>query len=208
MLIALLIFTTCCSASHNSKNNPSENANDSIIGVITLDDHFDGKDTVRILNQDGSSWHKFSYSYDDSDGVYDFYNESFRPFAFNPDGYSLALTAVSRNGDKFEVIVNEETGLKKYIVVNQKSGLTFKTCSEFLTSSFAVSFDQNSNPLRKTIAGEKIGLKKSDNFLVRPLEINKDWLKVQYEDLSTKTKTEGWIRWKDSKKIIIQVHSD
>lgn len=217
LLLVLLFFLGYCSPRQPRDHHEDDHFNgvkidsasrDSIIGVITLGDKFSEGDTISILNQDGSLWYQFSFKYDDSDGVFDFYNEDFNPLLFNPDDYSFALTALSMRDNMCEVLVNEDTRLKKYILVDEKDGIIYKPFPEFLVNVFAVSFDAESNPMRSSIDGPKLQFSKSDNFLLRPLEIKGPWMKIKYEEISTDKEMEGWIKWREGNRIIIQIHSD
>ena len=54
------------------------------MGIITInEDNYNKEDgLIKLLNDDGSTWHSFTFYYDDSDGKWDFPNESFNEVFF------------------------------------------------------------------------------------------------------------------------------
>jgi len=68
---------------------------------------------VRFYNEDGSLWYEFTFYYDDSDGKFEYANENFNPFAFHPNNFLLDLKSRGEDGNRYEVVVNEETGWKQ-----------------------------------------------------------------------------------------------
>lgn len=182
---------------------------DSIKGVITLGTNFNIADTISIYNIDGSLWYRFSFEYDDSDGIYDFYNKEFNPFAFNPDYYTLALKVVSMEiPEVCNVIVNEDSGLQKIIKLNSSSGLEFKNFEEYILSSSSISFDPEVNELLDDIEGSPLVLLAINNITVIPLKIRKDWMEVRVRNNNSNTDQVGWIKWKMDGKMLISLHSD
>ncbi len=169
-------------------------------GVIVLDgDKYKRDSFVQIYNSDGSLWYKFSYYYDDSDGKYDYDNENFRPFAFHPDYFVLAMTCLSENDSDYEVIVNEKTELRKFVRKSDAS-LKFETWEDLILSSFSVDFDRMSNPLRESIQGKLMVVDSEVNF--HPLEIRGEWIKVRVGD----SKRCGWVKWKENGSLQIELY--
>jgi len=178
------------------------------IGLVVLSDNYEKGDFVKIYNEDGSLWHKFTHYYDDSDGKFEYANENFLPFAFHPDYFVLALKCVRKKADRYEVIVNEETNLKKYVKANDKV-LKFETWENHILQLFAVGFDEKENPMLETPEGQVKNLVKSDKTF-HPVEIRGEWLKVKW-DTTTKTEIKeavqdiSWLRWKKDGKLLIEL---
>ena len=178
------------------------------IGLIVLSDNYDKGDFVKIYNEDGSLWHKFTHYYDDSDGEFEYANDNFRPFAFHPDYFVLALKCVGKKADRYEVIVNEETNLKKYVKVNDKV-LKFETWENHILKLFAVGFDEKENPMLEVPQGQVKNLVKSERTF-HPVEVKGEWLKVKWDVTGETDKKEtqqnsGWLRWKKDGKLIVEL---
>lgn len=178
------------------------------IGLITLSDNYEKGDFVKIYNEDGTLWHKLTHYYDDSDGKFEYANDNFLPFAFHPDYFILAFRCVGKKADRYEVIVNEETNLKKYIKANDKV-LKFETWEQHILGLFAVDFDEKENPLLDAPEGRTKNFVKSD-ITFRPVEIKGEWLKIKLEPNVEKQTEEtqqesGWIKWKKDGKLLIEL---
>jgi len=178
------------------------------IGLVVLSDNYEKGDFVEIYNEDGSLWHKLTHYYDDSDGDFEYANENFRPFAFHPDYFVLALKCVGKKGNRYEVIVNEEKNLKKYVKANAKV-LKFETWEQHLLRLFAVGFNEKENPMLEVPQGQAKKILKTDATF-HPVEVRGEWLKVKW-DTTTETQTKeaeqdfGWLRWKKDGKLLIEL---
>ncbi len=172
-------------------------------GLIVLSNRYGKNDFIRFYNEDGSLWYEFTFYYDDSDGKFEYENENFAPFSFHQDYFVLALRCVGEDNSHFEVIVNEETGLKKFVRKADKT-LKFETLEKHILKSFAIDFNRTENPLRKIPEGEikVVDLPKEITF--HPVEVKGEWLKVRWDN--TKKDTDfGWIKWKENDKILIEL---
>jgi hypothetical protein len=148
-----LIFIYCCAnnARNQIKEKLSGRANSkqtsrlaledklnirNTIGVVVLN-NYSKKDMVRLYNADGSLWYEFTYYYDDSDGKFEYANDDFKPFAFHQDHFLLVLKCTARTQKSFEVVVNEESGVKKYVKADDPV-LRLETWETLVLSTFAV----------------------------------------------------------------------
>lgn len=175
-------------------------------GLITLSNKYGKKDFVRIYNEDGSLWHEFTYYYDDSDGKFEYENENFEPFAFHPDYFKLALKCVGEDKSRYEVIVNEETGLRKFVKKDDLI-LKFETWEDHVKGVFAVSFNWEENPLREAPEGKIKVNRLSKGVTFHPVKIEGDWLKVRWDE-ANKAKNDvgyGWVKWKENNKILVEL---
>jgi hypothetical protein len=193
-----------------SQKTPGGKLNiENTIGVVVLDKFVKG-DFVRFYNRDESLWYEFSYFYDDSDGKFDYANNDFRPFAFHVDYFILVLTCTNKSSRVLEVIVNEETGMTKYVKADDPV-LKFETWDALVLSVFAVDFDKKANPLRGAPNGEVMKIALPGEIFFRPVEIDGDWLRVRWDLKDAKSKaagthSDGWVRWKHDGVLLIDFY--
>ncbi|MBK8810726.1 MAG: hypothetical protein IPN69_08350 [Acidobacteria bacterium] len=83
-------------------------------GLIVLSNKYGKNDFVRFYNDDGSLWYEFTFYYDDSDGKFEYEKRRIRPFSFHQDYFCVSLNG-GEDKYRYEVIVNEENGLKKFV---------------------------------------------------------------------------------------------
>lgn len=175
-------------------------------GLIVLSDQYSKKDFVRLYNEDGSLWYEFTYFYNDSRGKFEYENENFKPFAFHQDYFVLALKCVGEDKNRYEVIVNEESGLKKFVRKNDPN-LKFQTWEDYILKTFAIDFNRKENPLREEPDGKVkvVDLPKEATFY--PVEIKGEWLKVRWDDSKKEGGNidSGWVKWKENQKILIEL---
>lgn len=221
----LLALTCCANTTHREISRPSSNRSISqepleisrrkesnikdTRGVVVLNKFVKG-DFVRFYNADGSLWYEFSYFYDDSDGKYDYDNDDFRPFAFHVDYFLLVLKCTDNNAKVLEVVVNEETGLRKYVKANDPV-LKLEPWDKFVIGVFAVGFEQKANPLREAPNGQLKKVAVPKDAIFRPVETQGEWLKVRWDSAgeeTTKIKRngDGWIRWRNNEALLIDFH--
>ena len=207
LLLAILIF---CQTASTEKHRPIELQNiGNTLGVIALSKDYGKRDFVQIYNPDGSLWYKFTYYYDDKDGQFPYQNKEFHPFAFHPDYFLLALKCVAKVGDRYEVVVNEETGLTKYVRADDRT-LALETWESHVLKVFSVEFDPITNPLLKDRQGQRKIISPKDTFF-HPVKTSGDWLMVKWE-IKKRAKTEkesyayGWIKWKAKEKLLIELY--
>lgn len=229
MLITLLLIFNCytdCVSYRASKNNtPTSDVTsqevlkkdeedkapvEDSIGLIVLSEKNYGKnDFVRIYNEDGSLWYKFTFFYDDSDGEFEYANKDFSPLAFHPDYFVLALKCVGKEEGRYEVIVNEETRTRKYVRADD-STLTFRTWEEHILKVFAIGLNLKENPLREAPQGKVKSISLPDPVVFHPVNVRGDWLEVRWATTDQDTNKEmkygsGWVQWKKNGKILIEL---
>ena len=182
------------------------------IGVVVLNElKYGEEDFVHFYNEDGSLWYKFTYYYDDSDGEFEYANDDFIPLSFRVDYFRLALRCVGKDNGRYEVIVNEETGLRKYVRADDRF-LKLETWEEHLQDT-AVDFNQAENPVLEAPHGrvKKVALPGSGApfHSVHTVEVKGEWLKVKW-DTSRGTVSQvpkydyGWIKWKKGDKLLVE----
>ncbi len=176
------------------------------IGMIVLSEGYGKNDFLRFYNSDGSLWYQFTFFFNDKDGAFPYANDDFAPFSFHPDNFLLALKCIGEHDAVYEVIVNEETGLKKFI---KKSDPAFalESLEEHIVKAFAVSIDDESNPIRNTPSRTGKLINGTKEATLHPIQIEGDWLKVRWDSPteSQSTINYGWVKWRSDNVIIIEI---
>ena len=176
-------------------------------GVVVLG-QYQKSDFVRFYNRDGTLWYEFSYFYDDANGKFEYANHDFRPFAFHQDHFLLVLKCTDINEKFFEVIVNEETGLRKYVKANDPV-FKFETWQRLVLSTFAVNFETKTNPVLEAPAGQTREDFWGKDITLRPIEIRGDWLRIEWQTTPRSTNNNnatGWVRWKQDGNLLIELY--
>ena len=171
----------------------------------------DSKTTIKLYNHDGSLWFEVSFD-EDSDRKPGESNPDFNPFAFHRDYFLLALKCLGADANRYEVIANESTGLRKYVKKIDRA-MKLQTWEEHIVQLFSVGFDRSKNPLLSapTPRGRRVRAPTDADVFFHPVAIKGDWLRVKW-DLSESgaakvagTKIHyGWIKWKENNYLIIE----
>jgi hypothetical protein len=158
---------------------------------------------LRIYNQDGSLWFEASIANEEAARASLDATEDFRPFRYDTDDWSIHLNYVGHDERYYHVIVNDETGLKKFI---KKDDPNFQvgTWEQYILDCFAVQFDPESNPLLDQPNGNAQG-SIPKQWRRDPEEIRGEWLRIGWHenDDDKQPRHHGWIKWKDNNKIIV-----
>lgn len=175
------------------------------IGVVVVNERGLRQDhAIKIYNEDRSLWYQYSFYKDDAVNTT---RADFRPLSFFPEYTLLVLKCVGRTGDSYEVVVNEETSTTRLVRINSKN-LKFQSWPQHLLDSYAVEFDQSSNPLLTSPSGRKTSFRPTDEHSCRAKVIQGNWLKVScaVDDPTVKSRAHvGWVKWRDSQKLLVQV---
>jgi len=185
---------------------PDKTSIESTKGLLVLNSQRpDRKDFIRFYNDDGTLWYEFTFYYDDSDGKFEYENENFAPFAFHPDYFLLALRLAGEDKNHYEVIVNEDTGLKK-LVKKDDPALKFETWEQHIVKAFAVKFDPKENPLRESPDAKSKNIDLPKDVFFHPVEVKGEWLKVRWdksEQPPKKVVEFGWVRWRNNTQLLV-----
>lgn len=132
------------------------------IGVLVVKERSYGKgDSIHFYNEDGSLWHKLTPYYDDTDGK-----------------AISAFKCVGKEDGRYEIIFDEETGLRKYVKADDPF-LILETWEEHILNVRSVRFNQAENPLLEAPQGRVKRVALSD-ALIQPVEVKGEWLKVKW----------------------------
>lgn len=181
------------------------------LGVVTLNKSRDGRggkdDFIRIYNEDGSLWHKFTFYGNDTLPLT---NDDFSPISFHQDYFVLALKCAAKSEKYFEVVVNEETGVKKYVRVDDPV-LKFQTWEEHILQVFAVDFNWDENPPLGKPGGNVKNVSFSKEVTFRPVAVEGEWLKVRWDGIKqtgekNKNDNTGWVKWKKDGFILVELY--
>jgi hypothetical protein len=224
LILFLFISLVCCTSGNTSRvslenarrietqeteqdNQKEKNDIENTTGVIVLSDHYSKNEFVQIYNADGSVWHKFTF-YDEE--VFRERNTSFRPFAFHRDYFLLVLKCMGQSENRFEIVVNEENGERKYVKANDPV-LKFQTWEEhILNNIFAVDFDRKQNPVLEAPGGRIKSVRFPKEVYFHPVEIKGGWLKIRWEGTKqaaakNKVGNFGWIKWNKDKTLLLEL---
>ncbi len=169
---------------------------DSLFGIITFGAKYQVQDTIKIYNADGSLWHWLNLDDKHREPA----NKNFVPYNYDADYFRLAMRVVSRKGNRYEIIANELTGLKKFVVVDQRAIIAFVTWQEYIMKQL-IGYEPASNPLRKTINGEVTTV--SDDYRAHAVSFKGDWVQLKFDDYKLKDVARGWVRWRKGNEIIL-----
>jgi hypothetical protein len=205
VLVLTLVFILCLGQSTGQTQQLRQSNIENSVGLIVLNRVSGKGDFITIYNEDESPWYRFSFYYDDGQGQFPYQNSEFNPFAFHPDYFVLALKCVRKVKDRYEVIVNEESGLKKFVRADDLT-LAFETWDAHVLKVFSVEFDRTRNPLLKTKQGQvrKVSLPKGTFF--HPVKVEGDWLRVKWEIKGKREQFDyGWVRWRGRRTLLIEL---
>jgi len=219
-LLMTIVVTICRPGMGDHRLNPSvqtwEKSMAGSSGVVVYDKEGPrrnrDKDTIRLFNDDGSLWYEFSF-YENSALFYlNRPNADFTPFGFDLDVFVLTLKCARSDADRYEVIVNEESGLRKF-VRRDDPVLKFQRWEEHVVKWDMVDFNASTNPARsKPDTRADIirvpTLPKDYVIMFHPDNINGDWLRIHWNLSESGTEYQnkdefGWIRWRNKENGLI-----
>lgn len=176
-------------------------------GLIVLTDKYGEEDTVKIYDKGGPVWYEFSYYDESAFDELESINTDFKPFAFHPDYLLLAMRVVGEDSALWEVVVNEESDLRKFVRKDDEN-LAYESFEDHILTVYAVDFDQKTNPLRSEPGGQPLEGDFSKVPIFKPSKTDGDWLEVTFGDPAegvtdansigtVREPARGWIRWRE-----------
>jgi len=173
------------------------------IGVVTISDDFDNSDHIlEFLNDDGSVWNAINL-FDEWKPI-----EGFIIMAFHPDYFLYKIKCKEKTSEYYRVVVNEETGLTKRILISSK--LKLQTWEEYVLDVFTVSFNISETSILDKINGSPVTKLPVKNQFLFPKEVKGEWMRIIWTDSNYPTDDSinysGWIKWKKGNEIIVRLH--
>lgn len=174
------------------------------IGVLTIADNYEKTDhKIEFVNDDGTPWYTL-----------DLYKElkaknDFMIIAFKPDYFLFHIRCQKQTPTGFAVVVNEESGLTKFVL--NSSTVRLQSWEEYVLNVFSVDFDPNKIPIYNKVSGTSIKSNPKKESIIVPKEVRGEWMKIiwldsgEYPSNNTSVKT-GWIKWKKDNKILITLY--
>ncbi len=162
--------------------------------------------SLLIYNKDGSVWYEFQFSSANNTQQSTSDGGPFRPFRYDPSEHNVAFNLIGETARYYEVIVNEESGITKYVKKDDPI-LRRGTWDQYILECFAVGFDSRSNPLSQNPNGQPADVVSQKSETFHPEKISGNWLKVQWRenDDEKRPARSGWIRWKEDNRIVIEL---
>ena len=155
---------------------------------------------LSILNKDGSLWNQVAFEGNQKSKL-----ASLIPFAKDEDTYLLAFRCLRKADGYYQVIVDENKKVIKYVKVNDEFFI-FQTWQNYITGCFSVDFDPNNNPIKSGLSVDtKVISYDSDEFYL-PVKIQGDWLQIKWG--TENNWSYGWIQWKKNGALIIELFNN
>lgn len=166
---------------------------------------------ISIYNEDGSKWSEVDWNETTANAKND--NALFNPFNFSANHEILIIRVVRKSANWFEVVVNEEQWLLKYIK-SSSVALNIEELSAHVLNRSAISSLKHS--LFDIPDGQDLGKIEHKHFELVPVEIRGNWLKVrvikresdvtQGENLEVSKHEFVWIKWRDGHRLLIGLY--
>lgn len=186
---------------------PLCNAQSRSIGIVTLGNYEEG-DSLVFLNRDGKSWLRFD-PYFRSDESQIVSPEGFNPLAFHPDYFLLVLRSFAMEGNRAEVVVDEESGLTKLVEL-ENPVYKFVRWEVFLKELFSVGLLDNTPSFRMAPDSSSaiIDRDEYDSYeVLRITQVEGEWVRIDWGGLDFVSEGYGWVPWRNSKdELLLQFY--
>lgn len=116
---------------------------------------------LSLYNQDGTLWLTIAF-----EGVNKEQLAKIYPFALSVDELLLVFKCVGRTKGYYTVVINEQTGERKY-VKSDDTGFKFERWEDHILDCFSVGFNASKNPVKITPADESKSLPFDKNSICR-----------------------------------------
>ncbi|GGZ35240.1 hypothetical protein GCM10007049_30830 [Echinicola pacifica] len=142
-----------------------------------------------------------NYQFGDTIFVFDKEGKVQNHIVFDDEYEVLSLKCLSKDNSFYKVkSENNEIGF----IPKGEKGVIFQTWEEHVLSVFSIGFNEVSNPLLDSpLENSKKVYYDKDEFY-HPSQIKGDWLQVKWG--SEEDWKYGWIMWKDSEKLLIELY--
>jgi hypothetical protein len=174
------------------------------IGVVTISDIYGDTDhKIQFLNEDGTTWYTLDL-YEDWKR-----KDDFQIMGFKPDYFLFYIRCIEKTATRFKVVVNEETGLIKFLPNSSK--LKLQTWEEYVMNVFSIDFNSSYVKIYDRIGGTPLKEILESHKIKIPKEIKGEWMRIIWSDTEeypsdTSEIRTGWIKWKEGNKIIVTIY--
>ena len=154
-------------------------------GVLLVRD-VESTSKVVLRNEDGSEWNVLDLKGDGgSSGIL--------LWRYVPSENIVEMRVLQASDDRYEVLVNEETRLSKYIR-RPDSNLVYMSWEEYLMHEVLVELPSKS-VLRERPSDESPAIESGGAFQV--IELQGNWAKVvPFDEIGLTNAASGWIKWR------------
>jgi hypothetical protein len=168
-----------------------------VIGLVVLDESYKGKEPLRLYGQDGSLSQEFKPAAAPAD---------LKPLVVDAKAGALVMKCAGQDDSRYEVVVNEDTGARKFVKKDDKA-FRFETWERYLLQIAAVKFDDGANKVLDLPQGNRKNvLVPMQSTVFTPIQVKGEWLKIEWETEAGKgLKDSGWIRWRDGNALLIEI---
>ena len=191
------------------------------IGIIvmkSIGDGFNTRETIELLNEDNTVYAKWNYhneSFEIEGNISALFSVSdnrlkedydFSPRVFFTEYHIIHFEVMNKDGTFYEVLVNPDKGVTKRLSL-KSSQFNYFSWEEYLKRLY-LSYDPNSNPLRKFPDGQSEIVYKYNDYFFKVIEVKGDWVKIKCSSdckLCDKGDLAGWVKWKYGKKLLIEI---
>ena len=126
----------------------------------------------------------------------------FWPEVMKMDYGLLLLRARTLKKNWIEVVVNQQTGLTRWV---DRQAVEFIDWPTFLLNVVAVEVtDAVANPIRVKPLDHAGILAEAPDIPLPPLAIRGSWMQVSTADVADRMPPSGWIRWRDDDRLLIR----
>jgi len=162
--------------------------------------------SMKVYNEDGSVWKNLFLVVKSSPFPFSGLVSGIEPRVSSPGYHRLLFDCTKIKGDRYEVIINDSSGLKKYLHMDSKSSFVFETWDKFISQVIPYDhfhFDPITNPARESPdqSSKIINLENDEDILtVTGVEMKGDWMKIKTDDEPFRY---GWIKWRKDNRVIL-----
>lgn len=166
-------------------------------GVIVANVGDNISKSLYLYNEDGTLWLTASF-----EGLNKGKLAKIFPFALSIDTYLLVFKCVGVSRGYYKIIVNEQTGERKYIKTADTS-FKFKKWGDHILDCFSVGFNPLTNPIKANPTDKSKSLSFDKDEFYMPVKTDKEWLQVRWgEEGQWKY---GWVKWRKGSVLLLEL---
>lgn len=114
----------------------------------------------------------------------------------------LYFKVISITQDWVQLEVNKQTGRMAWV---NAFSINVRFWAEFLLTTHSIeTIDFVLNPIRIKPVDHSSIIQNENQFLLQPLEIRDNWLRVRILDEKSEKQNEGWLKWRNERELLIR----